>query len=130
MQKAPSVRKKKKLIKKVPHGKIFVHSTFNNTIVTITDLDGKILCWSSGGCVGFKGSRKSTPFAANIAAKDAVKKSRTFGVKDVDIFLKGPGGGKESAVRSIKSEGLNVKSVLDVTPSPHNGCRPRKKRRV
>ena len=130
MQKSPKTRKKKKVFRKTDSGKIFVHATFNNTIVTVSDSDGKVLCWSSPGIVGFKGSRKSTPFAASIAAKDAVKKAKMHGLRDVEVFVKGPGAGKESSVRSIRSEGLNVKTVTDLTPSPHNGCRPKKRRRI
>ncbi|MFH1305015.1 MAG: 30S ribosomal protein S11 [Candidatus Omnitrophota bacterium] len=130
MQKRPKTKKRKKIIRKVSAGKVYVHATFNNTIVTVTDTMGKTLCWSSPGMVGFKGSRKSTPFAATVAAKDAVRKAKTFGIKDVEVFLRGPGSGKESAVRSIRSEGLNVRTIIDLTPTPHNGCRPKKRRRV
>ena len=130
MQKKDSDKKKKKIFRKVSSGCVYVHATFNNTIVTVTDDDGKVLCWSSPGTVGYKGSRKSTPFAATIAAKDAVKKAKTHGIRDVDVYLRGPGSGKESAVRSIRSEGLNVKIIKDLTPTPHNGCRPKKRRRV
>ena len=130
MQKSPKTRKKKKVIRKIAEGKIFVHATFNNTIVTVADTDGKVICWSSPGIVGFKGSRKSTPFAASVAAKDAAKKAKTHGLRDVEVFVKGPGAGKESSVRSIRSEGLNVKTVTDLTPSPHNGCRQKKRRRI
>jgi small subunit ribosomal protein S11 len=124
------VRKRKKITRKVSSGKVYVHATFNNTIVTVTDTDGKILCWSSPGTVGFKGSRKSTPFAASVAAKDVVRKAKTHGIKDVQVFLRGPGSGKESAVRSIRSEGLSIQTVMDVTPTPHNGCRAKKRRRI
>lgn len=130
MQKKGKTRKKKKIIRKVSSGKIFVHATFNNTIVTATDTDGKVLCWSSPGQVGFKGSRKSTPFAASIAAKDLVKKARVHGIRAVDVFMRGPGAGKESAVRSIRSEGLDVGKIMDLTPMPHNGCRQKKRRRI
>lgn len=129
MQKKKQVRRKK-IIRKVSSGKVFVHATFNNTIVTVTDTDGKILCWSSPGTVGFKGSRKSTPFAASVAAKDAVKKAKAHGISEVEVILRGPGAGKESSVRSIRSEGVNMKSILDLTPMPHNGCRPKKRRRI
>jgi len=122
--------RKKKVMRRVSNGKVFVHATFNNTIVTVTDDMGKVLCWSSPGIVGYKGSRKSTPFAASIAAKDAIKKAKIHGIKDVAIFLKGPGSGKESSVRSIRSEGVNISAIIDLTPTPHNGCRPRKRRRV
>ena len=130
MQKKGKAKKRKKIIRKVSTGRISVHATFNNTIVTVTDSEGKILCWSSPGTVGFKGSRKSTPFAASIAAKDAVKKAKAHGIKEVQIFLRGPGSGKESAVRSVRSEGVNVRGIIDLTPTPHNGCRQKKRRRV
>lgn len=130
MQKKAKTKRRKKITKKVSSGKIFVHATFNNTIITVTDTGGEILCWSSPGIVGFKGSRKSTPFAANVAAKDAVRKAKAHGIKEVEVFVKGPGSGKESAARSIRSEGLFIKTIMDVTPTPHNGCRPKKRRRV
>ncbi|MDP8298453.1 MAG: 30S ribosomal protein S11 [Candidatus Tantalella remota] len=130
MQKKAKSKKRKKILRKVSKGKIFVHATFNNTIVSVTDETGKILCWSSPGQVGFKGSRKSTPFAANVAAKDAVKKAKIHGIREVDVLLRGPGAGKESAVRSIRAEGLTVKMIMDLTPTPHNGCRPKKRRRI
>ncbi len=130
MEKKAAVKKHKKVFRKLTHGRIFVHATFNNTIITVTDLKGEVLCWSSSGTVGFKGSRKSTPFAASVAAKEAVKKARSHGIKDVDVAVKGPGAGKESAVRSIKTEGLNIVSITDLTPTPHNGCRRKKLRRV
>lgn len=130
MQKKAKAKKRKKILRKVSSGKMFVHATFNNTIVTVTDTEGKILCWSSPGMVGFKGSRKSTPFAANLAAKDAVKKAKVHGIKEVEVFLRGPGSGKESAVRSIRTEGLNVRAIMDLTPTPHNGCRGKKRRRI
>ena len=130
MQKKAKAKKRKKIARKVSSGKVFVHATFNNTIVTVTDTDGKVLCWSSPGIVGFKGSRKSTPFAANVAAKDVVRKAKAHGIKDVEVFLNGPGSGKESAMRSIRTEGLIVKTVMDMTPTPHNGCRQKKRRRI
>ncbi|MFC1480111.1 30S ribosomal protein S11 [Candidatus Omnitrophota bacterium] len=130
MQKKAKTKRRKKIARKISSGKLFVHATFNNTIVTVTDTEGKVLCWSSPGTVGFKGSRKSTPFAANIAAKDVVKKARAYGITEVEVFLRGPGSGKESAVRSIRSEGLNVRGIKDLTPTPHNGCRPKKRRRI
>ena len=130
MEKKVTVKKHKKVFKKLSHGRIFVNATFNNTIVTVTDLKGEVLCWSSSGTVGFKGSRKSTPFAASVAAKEAVKKARVHGIKDVDIAVKGPGTGKESVVRSIRTEGLNIMSITDYTPTPHNGCRRKKLRRI
>lgn len=130
MQKKAKTKKRKKVLLKISSGKVFVHATFNNTIVTVTDKQGKVLCWSSPGMVGFKGSRKSTPFAASKAARDAVLKAKNYGLKDVEIILRGPGPGKESAVRSVRAEGFNVKGILDLTPTPHNGCREKKKRRV
>ncbi len=130
MENTPKTKKRKKIFRKLTSGKIFIHATFNNAIVSVTDPDGKVICWSSPGVVGFKGSRKSTPFAATVAAKDAVKKAKTHGIKDVAVFMTGPGSGKEGAVRSIRSEGLNVTTVMDLTPTPHNGCRSKKRRRV
>jgi len=111
-------------------GVVHVKSTFNNTIVTITDFSGNTLAWASSGTVGFKGTKKSTPYAAQIASFDAAKKAKDCGLTDVEVLVKGPGPGREAAIRSIQAAGLNVKKVKDVTPSPHNGCRPRKKRRV
>ena len=122
--------RRKKILKKVSNGIVHVHSTFNNTIVSVSDSAGKILCWSSAGTSGFKGSRKSTPFAASIAARDVAKKARMHGINEVKVKLKGPGAGKESALRSIRAEGFLVKGVVDITPMPHNGCRPKKRRRV
>ncbi|MCK5450324.1 MAG: 30S ribosomal protein S11 [Candidatus Omnitrophica bacterium] len=130
MQKKAKSKRRKKILVKISSGKVFVHATFNNTIVTVTDKQGKVLCWSSGGIAGFKGSRKSTPFAASIAAKDAITKAKLHGIREVDVVLRGPGSGKESAVRSIRAEGLTTKAILDLTPTPHNGCRPKKRRRV
>lgn len=124
----PVTRRKSGL--RLANGVMHVHSTFNNTIVTLTDLNGKVLTWSSAGTCGFKGSRKSTPFAASVAAKEASKKAKDIGIKDIKIKLRGPGGGKESAVRSFRTEGFNISEILDITPTPHNGCRPRKRRRV
>ncbi len=123
-----AVKKKEK--RNIPIGKIFINATYNNTIVTITDEKGNVLCWSSAGHLEFKGSRKSTPYAAQLAAKNAVEKAREFGLREVEIFVKGPGLGRESAIKAIASEGLRVKLIKDITPIPHNGCRPRKKRRV
>ena len=127
---AEPVKRVKKSVVRVSSGVAHVHSTFNNTIVVISDMSGKVLCWASAGTAGFKGSRKSTPFAASIAAKMAAKKAKDHGMSELSIRLKGPGPGKESAVRSLKTEGFNIKSIYDITPTPHNGCRPRKKRRV
>jgi small subunit ribosomal protein S11 len=122
--------KKKKTRRNVAKGVAHIQSTFNNTIVTITDPQGDTLCQSSGGAVGFKGSRKSTPFAAQRAAEEAAGKAAKFGVREVEVKLKGPGAGRESAVTALQASGLNVKAIEDVTPLPHNGCRPPKKRRV
>lgn len=107
-----------------------IKATFNNTTVTITDTKGDTLCWASAGTTGFKGSRKSTPFAGQCAAQQAAEKARKFGVRDIDVKIKGPGSGRESAITALEAAGLKVKSLEDVTPLPHNGCRPRKKRRV
>jgi small subunit ribosomal protein S11 len=122
--------KKKKTRRNVSKGVAHIQSTFNNTIVTITDPQGDTLCQSSGGAVGFKGSRKSTPFAAQRAAEEAAGKAAKYGVREVEVKLKGPGAGRESAVTALQASGLNVKAIEDVTPLPHNGCRPPKKRRV
>ncbi len=111
-------------------GVAHVNATFNNTTVTITDTKGETLCWASAGTCGFKGSRKSTPFAGQMAAQQAAEKAVKFGMKDIDVRVKGPGSGRESAITALQSAGLNVKSIEDCTPIPHNGCRPRKKRRV
>jgi small subunit ribosomal protein S11 len=116
--------------KQVAHGNVYIQSTFNNTLVTITDPDGNVLTWSSSGAAGFKGSRKSTPFAASQAAEDAAKKAIEHGVRSVDVYVKGPGSGREAAIRSLQTSGLGVAAIIDVTPIPHNGCRPPKKRRV
>jgi small subunit ribosomal protein S11 len=116
--------------KNVPRGQAHIHATFNNTIVTMTDTQGNVVNWSSGGTMGFKGSRKSTPFAARQAAQKAARDAMDNGMAEVDIFVKGPGPGREAAIRSIQAAGLRVRSITDVTPIPHNGCRPPKKRRV
>ncbi len=114
----------------VPAGRAYVHSTFNNTIVTMTDPQGNVLTWASAGGSGFKGSRKSTPYAAQVAAQTAAKQAMDMGMREVDILVKGPGPGREAAIRSLQQAGLRVRSISDVTPIPHNGCRPPKKRRV
>jgi small subunit ribosomal protein S11 len=111
-------------------GQVHVHSTFNNTIVTITDNEGNTVAWGSAGSAGFKGSRKSTPFAARLATEQAVKSAMAMGIREVDVIIKGPGPGREAAVRAVQSLGLRVRSISDATPVPHNGCRPPKKRRV
>ena len=121
---------KKKAAKNIPSGIAHILASFNNTIVTITDKSGNVICWSSTGSIGFSGSKKSTPFAAQMAAGDAAKKALTHGVKEVEVYVKGPGSGRESSIRAIQAAGLNVTAIKDVTPIPHNGCRPPKRRRV
>ncbi|MDO4584619.1 MAG: 30S ribosomal protein S11 [Planctomycetia bacterium] len=122
--------KKKKIRRNVTTGTVHIKATFNNTIVTITDTKGDTLCWATAGNSGFKGSRKSTPFAGQSAAQQAAEKAIKFGLKDVDVRVKGPGSGRESAITALEAAGLVVKSIEDVTPLPHNGCRPKKRRRV
>ena len=123
-----SVRRERK---HVPHGQVHIMASFNNTIITVTDLQGNALCWSSSGSSGFKGSRKSTPFAAQLAAQSVGNTARSdFSMREVDVFVKGPGPGRESSIRSLQAAGLTVLSIVDITPLPHNGCRPPKKRRV
>ncbi|RMF97637.1 MAG: 30S ribosomal protein S11 [Candidatus Schekmanbacteria bacterium] len=123
-----SRKKKEKRI--VKNGIAHIQSTFNNTIISITDMEGNVLTWASAGGQGFKGSRKSTPFAATLASEAAAKKALEFGMKQVEVYVKGPGAGREAAIRALQSAGLNVSVIKDVTPIPHNGCRPRKRRRV
>ena len=125
---AKKVRRKER--KNVVHGHAHIKSTFNNTIVSITDPNGAVISWSSAGQVGFKGSRKSTPFAAQLAAEAAARRAMEHGMRQVEVFIKGPGGGREQAIRSLQSAGLEVTAITDVTPIPHNGCRPPKRRRV
>ena len=115
--------------KNITNGNAYIKSTFNNTIVSITDERGAVISWASSGHVGFKGSRKSTPFAAQMAAENAARKAMEHGLKKVDVFVKGPGSGRETAIRSLTAAGLEVESITDVTPQPHNGCRPPKRRR-
>src|SRR4051794_2790784 len=121
---------KKKARKNIQTGIVFIQSTFNNTIITITDVSGNVLSWSSAGARGFKGSRKSTPFAAQVAAGDAAAKAMEHGLKNVSVLVKGPGAGRESALRALAAAGLKVTLIRDITPIPHNGCRPPKRRRV
>ena len=121
---------RRKVRRNVTVGIAHIKATFNNTSVTITDTKGDALCWASAGTSGFKGSRKSTPFAGQMAAQQAAEKARKYGMKDVEVRVKGPGSGRESAITALEAAGLKVKSIEDVTPLPHNGCRPRKKRRV
>jgi small subunit ribosomal protein S11 len=125
---AKKVRRKEK--KNVAHGHAHIKSTFNNTIVSITDPTGAVIAWASAGHVGFKGSRKSTPYAAQMAAESAGRRAQEHGMRKVDVFVKGPGSGRETAIRSLQAVGLEVGSIQDVTPVPHNGCRPPKRRRV
>jgi small subunit ribosomal protein S11 len=125
--KATGRRRERKL---TPRARAYIHATFNNTIVTFTDPEGNVLLWSTPGANEFKGSRRSTPYAAQIAAQEAAKKAMDQGVREVDLYVKGPGPGREAAIRSIQGTGLRVRSITDVTPIPHNGCRPPKKRRI
>jgi small subunit ribosomal protein S11 len=127
---AAAKKPRRKDKKNVPAGQAHIRSTFNNTIITITDPTGAVISWSSSGDVGFKGSRKSTPFAAQMAAENAARKAQEHGLKKVDVFVKGPGSGRETAIRSLQAAGLEVGSIQDVTPQAHNGCRPPKRRRV
>ena len=121
---------KKRSLKGITTGEVHIKATFNNTIITITDKKGHVITWSTPGVVGFSGSKKSTPFAAQVAASDAARKAKELGLQTVEVFVKGPGAGRESAIRALQANGLAVTSIKDVTPLPHNGCRPRKKRRV
>jgi small subunit ribosomal protein S11 len=121
---------KKRERRNVPHGVAHIQATFNNTIISIADPEGNLLSWSSAGRIGFKGSRKGTPFAAQVAAQNAGGNVKDVGMRTVDVLVKGPGAGRESAIRALQASGLEVKSIKDVTPIPHNGCRPRKRRRV
>lgn len=129
-EKKPKAKKSKKIIRSVSSGVVHILASFNNTIVTITDKEGNTLTWASTGSAGFKGSKKSTPFAAGVAAESAAKKAAERGVKEVEVVVKGPGAGRESAIRSIQAAGITIRSIKDVTPIPHNGCRPPKRRRV
>jgi len=130
MAKRSSARRTKKVRKNIRDGIVHIKSTFNNTIVTITDHSGNTIAWSNAGVAGFKGSRKSTPFAAQLAGRDAAEKAMEHGVRNVAVFVKGPGSGREAAIRALHAAGLNITSIKDVTPIPHNGCRPPKRRRV
>jgi len=120
----------KKVKRTLSSAQVHIYASFNNTIVTISDQTGNTVCWSSSGAVGFKGSRKSTPFAARLAAEQAIKTAQGMGVQEVDLIIKGPGPGRESAIRAVQAMGIKVRSIADITPVPHNGCRPPKKRRV
>jgi small subunit ribosomal protein S11 len=129
MARKTTTRGKQKEKRQVAHGLAYIHATFNNTIVTITDPQGNALAWASGGHVGFKGSRKGTPFAAQLSAEKAAEKAKAHGMESIDVFISGPGSGRETAVRSLNAAGLAVQSIRDVTKVPHNGCRPRKRPR-
>ena len=128
MPRRPRSRRRER--KSIPIGRAYIQSTFNNTIITLTDPQGNVLAWGSAGTVGFKGSRKSTAFAAQRAGEDAARKGREHGLRQVEVYVRGPGAGREAAIRSLQSMGLMVTSIRDVTPIPHNGCRPPKRRRV
>jgi len=123
-------RRRKKVKRNIEKGQAPIKSTFNNTIISITDEEGKVVAWSSAGKVGYKGSRKSTPFAAQLAAENAADEAKDMGMKEIEIFVKGPGSGRESAIRTLQSAGLNITLIKDITPIPHNGCRPPKRRRI
>jgi small subunit ribosomal protein S11 len=127
-KKVTRVRRRER--RQIPRGRAYIQSTFNNTIVTLTDMAGAVLSWSSAGASGFKGSRKSTPYAAGMAAETAARKAMEQGMRQVEVFVKGPGSGREAAIRSLQTAGLLINSIMDVTPIPHNGCRPPKRRRV
>jgi len=116
--------------KAIPAGRVYIQASFNNIIVTLTDPQGNVIAWGSSGTAGFKGSRKGTPYAAQLAARDAARKGMEHGLRQVEVYIKGPGGGREAAIRSLQASGLTITSIREVTPIPHNGCRPRKRRRV
>ena len=130
MAKKKKKKRKKKIKRNIEKGQVHIKSTFNNTIISITDMEGNVIAWSSAGKAGYKGSRKSTPFAAQIAAENAANEAKDMGLKEIQIFVKGPGSGRESAIRSLQAAGLDVNLIKDITPIPHNGCRPPKRRRV
>lgn len=130
VKKKTTTRVRRRERRQIPRGRAYIQSTFNNTIVTLTDLTGAVLSWSSSGSSGFKGSRKSTPYAAGMAAETAARKAMEQGMRQVDVLVKGPGTGREAAIRSLQAAGLMINSITDVTPIPHNGCRPPKRRRV
>jgi len=114
----------------VAHGRAYIQSTFNNTVITVTDAQGDVLAWASSGSVGFKGTKKGTPFAARLAAESVARRALEYGMRRVDVYVKGPGGGRETAIRSLQTAGLEVSSIRDITPIPHNGCRPPRRRRI
>ncbi len=130
MAKRAQSGKSRKAKRTLSHGRAYIHATFNNTIVTITDLQGNTVVWASAGSAGFKGSRKSTPYAARLAAQEAIESAKDLGLQEVDVLVKGPGPGREAAIRAVMAADIKVRSISDVTPVPHNGCRPPKKRRV
>jgi len=130
MARKGGVRPKRKERRVVGYGRAYIQSTFNNTIVTVTDVDGGVLSWASSGSVGFKGTKKGTPFAARLAAESAARKALEHGMRRVDVYVKGPGSGRETAIRSLQTAGLEISSIRDVTPIPHNGCRPPRRRRI
>jgi small subunit ribosomal protein S11 len=129
-KKRPTGRVRRRERKSIPRGQAHIQATFNNTIVTLTDPNGNVISWGSAGSQGFKGSRKSTPYAAQITAEAAARKAMDHGLKQIDVYVKGPGSGREAAIRSLQAAGLSITSITDVTPIPHNGCRPPKRRRV
>jgi len=130
MAKAGTTKTTKKRVRRsLSEGKAFIHASYNNTIVTITDMDGNTVAWSSAGSIGYKGSKKGTPYAAQLAAADATRKAQNLGISQLDIIIRGTGSGREQAIRSIQATGVNVRSIIDDTPTPHNGCRPRKRKR-
>ena len=129
-KKKTSGRPRRRERKSVPRGQAHIQATFNNTIVTLTDPNGNVISWGSAGGQGFKGSRKSTPYAAQVTAESAARKAMEHGMKQIEVYVKGPGSGREAAIRSLQAAGLNVTSITDITPIPHNGCRPPKRRRV
>jgi len=126
----PKRKRIRKTHKKVSEGKAYIQSTFNNTVITITDMQGDVIAWSSSGLAGFKGSRKGTPYAAQLAARDAARRAMSSGMRRVEVYVKGPGSGREAAIRALQASGITVIAIRDVTPIPHNGCRPRGRRRV
>lgn len=129
-KKKKTVRARKRERKAIPRGRAYIHSSFNNTIITLADPAGNVIAWRSCGAIGFKGSRKGTPYAAQLAAQDAARRAMEHGLRQVEVYVKGPGSGREAAIRSLQSAGLTITSIRDVTPIPHNGCRPPKRRRV
>lgn len=124
------VKARRRERKSIPAGRAYIQATFNNTIVTLTDPEGNVIAWGSSGTAGFKGSRKGTPYAAQLAARDAARKAMEHGLRQVEVYVKGPGSGREAAIRSLQSSGLYITGIRDVTPIPHNGCRPPKRRRI